>query len=75
MMTPCDCGPTEQMGEVAQLKLADLASERWILPPPDTMHGAGVPKLFATAAPKCHLPPSQPFQFTYASGWSRAHNL
>jgi len=28
------------------LKLADLAGARWILPPPDTMQGAGVPKMF-----------------------------
>ena len=29
-----------------RLKLADLAGERWILPPPDTMQGTLAPKLF-----------------------------
>ena len=29
-----------------RLKLADLAGERWILPPPDTIQGALAPKLF-----------------------------
>ena len=29
-----------------KLKLAELAGERWILPPPDTMQGAAIPKVF-----------------------------
>jgi DNA-binding transcriptional LysR family regulator len=39
-----------------KLKLADLAGERWILPPPDTMHGAGAPKVFRDSGSE--MPPA-----------------
>jgi DNA-binding transcriptional LysR family regulator len=40
-----------------KLKLADLAGERWILPPPDTMQGAGVPKVFRDSGSAMPLAP------------------
>ena len=39
-----------------KLKLGDLAGERWILPPPGTMHGAGVPKVFRDSGSQ--MPPA-----------------
>jgi DNA-binding transcriptional LysR family regulator len=39
-------GRQSKWAKSRKLKLADLVGERWILPPADTMHGAGVPKLF-----------------------------
>ena len=39
-------GQRSKWAKSRKLKLADLAGERWILPPPDTMQGTGVPKIF-----------------------------
>jgi len=40
-----------------KLKLSDLASERWILPPPGTMHGTTVQKLFRDMGAETPLEP------------------
>ncbi|MBR1280291.1 LysR family transcriptional regulator [Bradyrhizobium sp. AUGA SZCCT0283] len=39
-------GQQSKWAKSRRLKLTDLAGERWILPPPDTMHGAAVQTLF-----------------------------
>jgi len=49
-------GRQSKWAKSRKLKLADLAGERWILPPPDTMHGAGVPKVFRDSGSE--MPPA-----------------
>jgi DNA-binding transcriptional LysR family regulator len=50
-------GRQSKWAKLRKLKLADLAGERWILPPPDTMHGAGAPKLFRNCGSELPLAP------------------
>jgi DNA-binding transcriptional LysR family regulator len=49
-------GRQSKWAKSRKLKLADLAGERWILPPPDTMHGAGAPKVFRDSGSE--MPPA-----------------
>lgn len=49
-------GRQSKWAKSRKLKLADLAGERWILPPRDTMHGAGVPKVFRDSGSE--MPPA-----------------
>jgi DNA-binding transcriptional LysR family regulator len=49
-------GQRSKWAKSRKLKLADLAGERWILPPPDTMQGTSVPKIFRDSG--CAMPPA-----------------